>query len=94
MKIYSVYGNKNWVVEVNKPIKTGKGKPVDDIFKGKKLRYREDILDNMNEDNQMKQKLIRDNIQGENNAKHYEVGKIPEEIPSPKKSLQEKTIIK
>lgn len=51
---YSVYGNKNWVVEVNKPIKTGKGKPVDDIFKGKKLRYREDILDNMNEDNQMK----------------------------------------
>lgn len=62
------------------------GETADDIFKRKKLRYREDILDNMNEDelvanlfriNQTKQKLLRDNIQGENNAKnvHYEVGK-------------------
>ncbi len=53
------------------------------IFK-KKLRYREDILDNLNEDelvanlfriNQTKQKLLKDNVQGENEAKdvHYEV---------------------
>ena len=43
------------------------GETADDIFKRKKLRYREDILDNMNEDelvanlfriNQTKQKLI------------------------------------
>lgn len=83
----------------------------DDIFKRKKLRYREDILDNMNEDelvanlfriNQTKQRLIRDNVQGEKAAKdvHYEVGKkvrkaiadiggmMPEEMPTPKKSLK------
>ena len=53
--------------------------------------------------NQLKQKLIIENIQGENNAKnvHYEVGKkvrkaivdiggmMPEEMPTPKKSLKE-----
>ena len=78
----------------------------------KKLRYREDILDNMNEDelvanlfriNQTKQKLLKDNVQGEKEAKdvHYEVGKkvrkaiadiggmMPEEMPTPKKSLKE-----
>ena len=88
------------------------GETADDIFKRKKLRYREDILDNMNEDelvanlfriNQTKQRLIRDNIQGEKEAKdvHYEVGKkvrraiadiggmMPEEMPTPKKSLKE-----
>ena len=88
------------------------GETADDIFKRKKLRYREDILDNMNEDelvanlfriNQTKQKLIRDNVQGEDNAKnvHYEVGKkvrkaiadiggmMPEDMPTPKKSLKE-----
>ena len=88
------------------------GETADDIFKRKKLRYREDILDNMNEDelianlfriNQTKQKLLRDNVKGENNAKnvHYEVGKkvrkaiadiggmMPEEMPTPKKSLKE-----
>ena len=88
------------------------GETADDIFKRKKLRYREDILDNMNEDelvanlfriNQTKQKLLRDNVQGENNAKnvHYEVGKkvrkaiadiggiMSEEMPTPKKSLKE-----
>ena len=88
------------------------GETADDIFKRKKLRYREDILDNMNEDelvanlfriNQTKQKLLRDNIQGEYNAKnvHYEVGKkvrkaiadiggmMPENMPTPKKSLKE-----
>ncbi|MDO5003552.1 MAG: DNA damage-inducible protein D [bacterium] len=88
------------------------GETADDIFKRKKLRYREDILDNMNEDelvanlfriNQTKQKLLKDNIQGEKKAKdvHYEVGKkvrkaiadiggmMPEKMPTPKKSLKE-----
>ena len=62
------------------------GETADDIFKRTKLRYREDILDNMNEDklvanlfriNQTKQKLLKDNVQGEKEAKdvHYEVGK-------------------
>ena len=88
------------------------GETADDIFKRKKLRYREDILDNMNEDelianlfriNQTKQKLLRDNVKGEKEAKdvHYEVGKkvrkaiadiggmMSEEMPTPKKSLKE-----
>ncbi len=88
------------------------GETADDIFKRKKLKYREDILDNMNEDelvanlfriNQTKQRLIRDNVQGEKEAKdvHYEVGQkvrkaiadiggmMPEEMPTPKKSLKE-----
>ena len=87
------------------------GETADDIFKRKKLRYREDILDNMNEDelvanlfriNQTKQKLLRDNVQGEKEAKnvHYEVGKkvrkaiadiggmMPEDMPTPEKSLK------
>jgi len=88
------------------------GETADDIFKRKKLRYREDILDNMNEDelvanlfriNQTKQKLLKDNVKGDKEAKdvHYEVGKkvrkaiadiggtMPEEMPTPKKSLKE-----
>ena len=88
------------------------GETADDIFKRKKLRYREDILDNMNEDelvanlfriNQTKQKLLKDNIQGEKEAKdaHFEVGQkvrkaiadiggmMPENMPTPKKSLKE-----
>ena len=88
------------------------GETADDIFKRKKLRYREDILDNMNEDelvanlfriNQTKQKLLRDNVQGEKEARdtHYEVGKkvrnaiidiggmMPEDMPTPDKSLKE-----
>ena len=88
------------------------GETADDIFKRKKLRYREDILDNMNEDelvanlfriNQTKQRLIKDNVQGEKEAKdvHYDVGKkvrkaiadiggtMPEDMPIPKKSLKE-----
>ena len=88
------------------------GETADDIFKRKKLRYREDILDNMNEDelvanlfriNQTKQRLIKDNVQCEKEAKdvHYEVGQkvrkaiadiggmMPEEMPTPKKSLKE-----
>ncbi|MBQ4263067.1 MAG: DNA damage-inducible protein D [Bacilli bacterium] len=83
------------------------GETANDIAK-----YREDILDNMNEDelianlfriNQTKQKLIKDNIQGEKEAKsvHFEVGKkvrkaiadiggmMPEEMPTPQKSLKE-----
>ena len=62
------------------------GETANDIAKRKKLRYREDILDNMNEDelvanlfriNQTKQKLLKDKVQVENNASdiHYEVGK-------------------
>ena len=62
------------------------GETADDIFKRKKLRYREDILDNMNVDelvaylfriNQTKQKLLRDNVTKEEEADniHYEVGK-------------------
>ena len=88
------------------------GETADDIFKRKKLRYREDILDNMNEDelvanlfriNQTKQRLIKDKVQGEREAKdvHFEVGQkvrraiadiggmMPEEMPTPKKSLKE-----
>ena len=88
------------------------GETADDIFKRKKLRYREDILDNMNEDelvanlfriNQTKQKLLRDKIKGEKEARdtHYEVGKkvrkaiadiggmMPEDMPTPDKSLKE-----
>ena len=87
------------------------GETAYDIFKRKKLWYKEDILDNMNEDelianlfriNQTKQKLIRDKVKGEENAKnvHYEVGKkvrkaiadiggmMPEDMPTPKKSLK------
>lgn len=62
------------------------GETADDIAKRKKLRYREDILDNMGSDelianlfriSQTKQKLKRDHIQGENNANivHYKMGK-------------------
>ena len=88
------------------------GETANDIAKRKKLRYREDILDNMNEDelvanlfriNQTKQKLLKDKVQGENNASdiHYEVGKeirytikklggtMPEDMPTPNKSLKE-----
>ena len=62
------------------------GETADDIDKRKKLRYREEILDNMGSDelaanlfriSQINQKLIRDNIKGEkdSNSAHYEVGK-------------------
>ena len=88
------------------------GETADDIFKRKGLRYQEDILDNMIEDelianlfriNQTKQKLIKDNIKGEKDAKstHYEVGKkvrkaikdiggtMPEDLPTPNKSIKQ-----
>ncbi len=88
------------------------GETADDIFKRKKLRYREDILDNMGSDelianlfriSQTNQRLMNDNVKRENNANktHYKVGKIvrnaikqaggtmPEDLPTPKKSLKE-----
>ena len=87
------------------------GETAEDIFKRKNLRYREDILDNMGEDelianlfriSQTKQKLINENIKGERESKeaHFKVGKkvrktikelggkMPEELPTPKKSLK------
>ena len=62
------------------------GETADDIFKRKKLRYREDILDNMNSEEladnifriaQTDAKLKRDNVDNEYtaNSVHYEVGK-------------------
>ena len=62
-----------------------------DIAKRKKLRYREDILDNMGSDelivnlfriSQTNQKLINDNVQGEGNANdvHFNIGKNIREV--------------
>ena len=62
------------------------GETADDIFKRKKLRYREDILDNMGSEEladnifriaQTDAKLKRDNVDNEFTASsvHYEVGK-------------------
>jgi len=62
------------------------GETADDIFKRKKLRYREDILDNMGSEEladnifriaQTDAKLKRDKVDNEYNANsvHYEVGK-------------------
>jgi len=62
------------------------GETADDIFKRKKLRYREDILDNMGSEElaanlfritQTEAKLKRDNVIGEDNANntHFIVGK-------------------
>ena len=88
------------------------GETADDIFKRKKLRYREDILDNMGSDelivnlfriSQTEQKLKNENIKLESKANktHYEVGKeirntirklggtMPENLPTPDKSLKE-----
>ena len=88
------------------------GETADDIARRKGLRYREDILDNMGSDelianlfriSQTEQKLKRDNIKGENQAKetHYKVGRevrntierlggmMPEDLPTPNKSLKE-----
>ena len=63
------------------------GETANDIFKRKKLRYREDILDNMGSEEladnifriaQTDAKLKRDNVDNEYTANsiHYEVGKI------------------
>lgn len=62
------------------------GETADDIFKRKKLRYREDILDNMGSEelianlfriSQTESKIIRDKIMGQDTANkiHYRVGK-------------------
>ena len=88
------------------------GETADDIFKRKKLRYREDILDNMGSEEladnifriaQTDAKLKRDNVDNEYtaNSVHYEVGRevrnsikrlggtMPENLPTPSKSLKE-----
>ena len=88
------------------------GETADDIFKRKGLRYREDILDNMGSDelaanlfriSQTEQKIVNEDIKGENNASdaHHIVGKnvreaiaknggtMPEKLPTPQKSLKE-----
>ena len=88
------------------------GESADDIFKRKKLRYREDILDNMGSEEladnifriaQTDAKLKRDNVDNEYtaNSVHFEVGKkvrntikelggtMPENLPTPNKSLKE-----
>ena len=88
------------------------GETADDIFKRKKLRYREDILDNMGSEEladnifriaQTDAKLKRDNVDNEYTANyvHYEAGKevrnsikrlggtMPEDLPTPDKSLKE-----
>lgn len=63
----------------------------------------DELVANLFRINQTKQKLLRDNVKGENNVKnvHYEVGKkvrkaiadiggmMPEDMPTPKKSLKE-----
>ena len=88
------------------------GETANDIAKRKKLRYREDILDNMGSEElaanwfritQTESKLKKDNIESELNANitHYKVGTevrntiiklggtMPEDLPTPSKSLKE-----
>ena len=88
------------------------GETANDIARRKKLRYREDILDNMGSDelianlfriSQTEQKLKNDNIDTEQTANdtHYTIGKnirevieknggtLPENLPTPEKSLKE-----
>ena len=88
------------------------GETANDIAKRKGLRYREDILDNMGSDelianlfriSQTNQKLINNDIKGENkvNKTHYNMGRdirkfikmqggtMPEDLPTPEKSLKE-----
>ena len=63
----------------------------------------DELVANLFRINQTKQKLLKDKVQGESNANdiHYEVGKeiiytikklggtMPEDMPTPKKSLKE-----
>ena len=88
------------------------GETADDIAKRKKLRYGEDILDNMGSEELVdnwfriihtESKIKRDNIVGDKEASkaHYEMGKdirnfikkkggdMPENLPTPNKSLKE-----
>ena len=55
------------------------GETADDIAKRKKLRYREDILDNMGSD-----ELIANLFRISQNG-----GTMPEDLPTPKKSLKQ-----
>ena len=87
------------------------GETADDIAKRKKLRYREDILDNMGSSelivnlfriDQTNQKLINDKVTREDKScdTHYKMGNdirnfikkqggmMPEELPTPEKSLK------
>ena len=88
------------------------GETANDIAKRKGLRYREDVLDNMGSIElaanlfritQTEDKLISDDIKGENNANitHYNIGKniretinknggtMPEDLPTPSKSINQ-----
>ena len=88
------------------------GETANDIARRKKLRYREDILDNMGSEElaanlfcitQTESKIKREDIKGERKANktHYEVGRkirktieelggtMPENLPTPEKSLKE-----
>ena len=88
------------------------GETANDIAKRKGLRYREDILDNMGSIElaanlfritQTEDKIINDNIKGENNANitHYNIGRnirdtisknggtMPEDLPTPNKSIKQ-----
>ena len=88
------------------------GETADDIAKRKGLRYKEEILDNMNSEElganifritQTEAKLKRENVDNEYTANsiHYEIGKkvrnaikdmegtMPEDLPTPDKSLKE-----
>ena len=88
------------------------GETADDIFERKKLRYREDILDNMGSEEladnlfrivQTDSKLKKDKVDNEYtaNSVHYEIGKkvrkaikdmdgtMPEDLPTPDKSINE-----
>ena len=80
-KVASAAGVKNMAEFHNAGYKgLYNGETADDIFKRKKLRYREDILDNMNEDelvanlfriNQTKQKLLKDMYKVRKKQKMY-----------------------
>ena len=88
------------------------GETADDIAKRKNLRYKEEILDNMNSEElganifritQTEAKLKRENVDNEYtaNSVHYEIGKkvrkaikdmggtMPEDLPTPDKSIKE-----
>ena len=88
------------------------GETANDIFKRKKLEYREDILDNMSSEElganifritQTEAKLKRDKVDNEYtaNSVHYEIGKkvrnaiidmggtMPEDLPTPSKSIKQ-----
>ena len=112
-KVVSTAGVKNMAEFHNAGYKgLYNGETADDIAKRKKLRYREDILDNMGSEelianlfriSQTEQKLKRDDVNSESKANktHYEVGSkirntikelggtMPEDLPTPDKSLKE-----